>query len=49
MLLHFGEDLGEHQHLLDTLLDKMGNLSVCFDQDLLPKLDLNGIVLYDVR
>jgi hypothetical protein len=49
MLLCFGEDFGGHQHLLDKFLDKTGNLPACFDPDLLPKLDLNGIVFYDVR
>ena len=49
MLLRFGEDLSEHQYLLDKLLDETGNLPPCFNPDLLPKLDINQIVFYDVR
>ena len=49
MHLRFGEDLSEHQHLLDKLLDETGDLPLCFNPDLLPKLDINGIVFYDVR
>ncbi len=49
ILLYFGEDFGEHQHLLDKFLDKTRNLPASFDSDLLPKLDLNRIVAYDVR
>ncbi len=49
MLLCFGEDFGEQKHFLDRFLDETGNIPACFDPDLLPKLDLNGIVFYDVR
>jgi hypothetical protein len=49
MLLCFGEDFGENQHLLDKLLDETGNLPACFDPDILPKLDLNQIAFYDMR
>ena len=49
MLLRLGEDLSEHQHLLDKLLDETGDLPPYFNPDLLPKLDINEIVFYDVR
>ncbi len=46
MLSCFSKDLGEHQHLLDKLLHETGNLPACFDQDCLPKLDLNSIAFF---
>ena len=50
MLIHFGKDNpGKYLHLLNRFLDEKGDLSVCFDPALLPKLDLNSIAFYDVR
>jgi hypothetical protein len=49
MLIHFGGDLDEYQDLLDRYLNETGERPACFDPALLPKLDLNGIIFYDVR
>jgi phage terminase small subunit len=49
MLLRFGEDLGEYQHLLDKILGETEDLPACLDPTCLPTLDLTSIVFYDVR